>query len=75
MDTEILITMYLIGGAVAIGILLAASYYVWRWIFSVKRQLWNQQQQINILLMIAEKLGVDMQDSKINTISYYNNEK
>jgi hypothetical protein len=60
---------------IALIILLAVSYFFWRWIFALKRQLWNQKQQINLLLKIAEKLGVDMQDSEILHIRYGNNNK
>ena len=72
MDTPIFFTYVIIAG-IALIIVLAISYYLWRWIFSIKRQLWNQKQQINILLKIAEKLGVDMNGSEVSAINYKNN--
>lgn len=39
-------------------IVVAISYFFFRWVFSMKRQLWNQKAQINVLLKIADKLGV-----------------
>lgn len=63
--------------AIGIGIIafFAIAYYFYRWIFSINRQLWNQRQQINILLKIAEKLGVDSNDSELMTIRYENNNR
>ena len=45
-----------------------------RWVFSVKRQLWNQKQQINLLVKIAEKLGVP-NDDNMEKLSGLNNNK
>ena len=58
-------TIYIISGAIAFAAVLASTYYIWRWIFSIKRQLWNQKQQLNVLLKIAEKLGVDPYDKEM----------
>ena len=69
------IVTYIIIFGIGLIIFLSIAYYFYRWIFSIKRQLWNQKQQINLLLKIAEKLGVDMQDSDILTIKYNNNNK
>jgi hypothetical protein len=74
MDTPDIAVYFMVLGITLI-VILAISYYLWRWIFSIKRQLWNQRQQINILLKIAEKLGVDSKDSEILTIRYRNNDK
>lgn len=63
--------IYAIFGALGLAIGLLTTYSLWRWIFSIKRQLWNQQQQINLLLKIAEKLGVDPFETA--TIKYENN--
>ena len=69
------ITAYATTFVIAVILIPVISYFFWRWIFSVKRQLWNQKQQINLLLKIAEKLGVDTNDSEIKTIRYHNNDK
>jgi hypothetical protein len=53
------------------GAIITISYFVTRWIFDIKKQLWNQKQQINLLVMIAEKLGAD--EYKLKTIHYENN--
>lgn len=58
---------------ISIVIWLIVSYYFLRWIFSIKRQLWNQKQTINILIRIAEKLGIDEYDSQLRDIHYKNN--
>ena len=73
MDTPNLV-VYIIVGGLAVIVIIAISYYWFRWIFSIKKQLWNQQQQINLLIKIAEKLGVN-DDSEVKTIRYLNNEK
>lgn len=57
--------LYIFGLAIALIIVLAFCYYFTRWIFSMKRQLWNQKQQIRLLIMIAEKLGVPAQDVSV----------
>ncbi|HEU4576488.1 MAG TPA: hypothetical protein VFS36_15915 [Chitinophagaceae bacterium] len=48
-------------------------YVLFRWIFSIKRQLWNQKQQINLLIKIAEKLGVPKEE--VELIENKNNNK
>jgi uncharacterized membrane protein required for colicin V production len=68
------ITSYAVTFVIALILVPVISYFFWRWIFAVKRQLWNQKQQINLLLKIAEKLGVDMQDNEVKTIRYHNND-
>jgi hypothetical protein len=73
MDTSN-ITSYAVTFIIALILIPVISYYFWRWIFSVKRQLWNQKQQINLLLKIAEKLGVDIQDGEVKTIRDHNND-
>ncbi len=49
----------------AIVVLLAISYFLFRWIFSMKRQLWNQRQQITLLIKIAEKIGVPRSEVEV----------
>jgi hypothetical protein len=39
------------------------AFYVYRWIFSVRRQLWMQRQQLSILLKIADRLKVNDEDT------------
>jgi len=55
MDTAPLIVIIIVGLALWIAI----CYFGFRWIFSLKRQLWNQRQTLKLLIMIAEKQGVD----------------
>ena len=59
MDTQELI---LLGGAVGLLLVLIIGYYFIRWVFNIKRQLWNQQATITLLLRIAEKQGVTGED-------------
>jgi len=59
-----IIVIYILYSTIGIIVLLGIAYYFYRWIFSIKRQLWNQKQQINLLIKIAEKLGVDPDDTK-----------
>lgn len=54
---EITLEMLIVYSLIAIGILCAISYFLFRWIFSVKRQLWNQQATIKLLIMLVEKQG------------------
>lgn len=61
---------YLIGGTIAIILLIGVSYYLYRWIFSINRQLWNQKQQLIILAKIARKIGIE--DEEIGTIDKQN---
>lgn len=72
MDTPNLV-VYIIIGVFALIFLIAIIYYFYRWIFSIKRQLWNQKQQINLLVRIAEKLGVDENDDQLQSIKELNN--
>jgi hypothetical protein len=68
------ITNYIAIAVISIGIFLAIAYYLYRWIFSIKRQLWNQKQQINLLIKIAEKLGASEDfDGEIKKIKFQNN--
>lgn len=57
--------IYLLVAAVAVSLIIAIYYYLLRWVFSMKRQLWNQKAQINLLIKIAEKLGVQEELSDI----------
>jgi len=50
---------YLVIGLLALGVVLAAFYYLTRWALSMKRQLWNQKQMIRLLCIIAKRLGED----------------
>ena len=56
---------------ISLVLLLAISYFLFRWIFSIKRQLWNQKVQISVLIKIATKLGVP--HSEIDLIETFNN--
>lgn len=49
------------------------AYFFIRWVLSIKRQLWNQKAQINVLIKIAEKLGVPKDE--IDLIEKRNNTK
>jgi hypothetical protein len=60
-DTSTLVIYILL----AIVVLLAISYFLFRWIFSMKRQLWNQRQQITLLIKIAEKIGVPRSEVEV----------
>lgn len=51
--------MYLVFGIIGLILAIVVMYNLYRWIFSVKRQLWNQKMQIELLIIIAEKLGAD----------------
>ncbi len=57
---------------VAVAIL-AINYFFIRWVFDIKKQLWNQKQQINLLIKIAEKLGVDRYNDGLDEIQRKNN--
>jgi hypothetical protein len=68
------ISNYIAIAVIAIAIFLAIAYYFYRWIFSIKRQLWNQKQQINLLIKIAEKLGASEDyDGEMQAIKFHNN--
>jgi len=41
---------------------LVVAYYFIRFTFRLKRQLWNQRQQLTVLMKIAEKLGVPKEE-------------
>lgn len=60
----------LLYGVIALAILITAAYFGYRWIFSINRQLWNQRQQISLLIKIAEKLGVSEDDLHYTKIRY-----
>lgn len=68
-NEPLLIILWVVGIAVSIGI----AYFFTRWVFSIKRQLWNQKQQINLLVRIAKKLGVDENDEQLKAIIESNN--
>jgi uncharacterized membrane protein YdjX (TVP38/TMEM64 family) len=55
MENETLLWISLI--ALLLGI--AIMYFLFRWIFEIQRQLWNQKTVIDLLIKIAEKHGVD----------------
>ena len=59
--------------AMAIGVTIVILYFFLRWVFDVKRQLWNQKQQINLLIKIALKLGANENDDQLSTIWDQNN--
>jgi len=63
--------MYIFLGIIGLGLFLALSYYFTRWIFSIKRQLWNQKQIINLLIKLNRKNG--MPDDELDTIEQKNN--
>lgn len=48
---------YIFIAIVAVGLFFAISYFWYRFVFSIKRQLWNQKQMLIILIKIAEKSG------------------
>jgi hypothetical protein len=58
----------------SIDIFLLISYYLTRWILSIEKHLRNQKQQINLLLKIAEKIGVSQEDQSLQEINKKNNE-
>ena len=64
LDTDDPGTLFLIA-AFALAGSVAITYFLWRWVLSIKRQLWNQQQMINILIKIAEKNGVSPDELSI----------
>jgi hypothetical protein len=55
------------------GIAFAVYYYVTRFAHSIDRQLWNQQQIITLLLMIAREKGINPE--ALNEIEELNNKK
>lgn len=48
-------TAIIVLGGIGFIVLLVLVYYFTRFIFSIKRQLWNQKQTIELLLMLVEK--------------------
>lgn len=50
---------------VSVALILVITYFWTRFVFSMKRQLWNQQQQISLLIKIANKLGVHPSETEI----------
>jgi uncharacterized membrane protein required for colicin V production len=59
--------------AIAIGVIIIIFYFFLRWIFEIKKQLWNQKQQINLLILIAMKLVDDESKNQISAIWEENN--
>lgn len=57
---------------VAIVLIVAIWISIIRWVYKIKRQLWIQKQQLNVLLKIAEKLGVNV-DAEMVSIKEKNN--
>jgi hypothetical protein len=55
METGIIILLFTVFFTAYIII----AYFLFRWIFAVKRQMWNQKEQLLLLSKIAEKLEVD----------------
>ena len=49
----------------ALAVWLTLLFFFLRYTYRIKRQLWNQQQQINLLVMIADKLGVPEKEMEI----------
>jgi hypothetical protein len=68
-------TTWLLIIVAGIALWIVVTYYLLRFVFSIKRQLWNQRQQINILIRIAEKLGVNTDDEQLSNIQTRNNNK
>lgn len=66
-STVVLVSVLIIIAAIAFTCLLL------RWIFKIKRQVWMQKQQINLLIKIAEKLGVSPDDDQLENIRKRNN--
>jgi len=58
MDDGIFI-LIIIGGIILQSLFL---YVIIRWAMQIKRQIWNQRQQITLLLKIAVQLGVSEND-------------
>lgn len=69
------IVMYLIFGGMGLIFAVIIIYYFTRWVFSIKRQLWNQKQQIVILIGIAEKLGVNTNNNEFGAIKRANKDE
>lgn len=46
---------YLIFGAIALILFLVISYFWYRFVFSMKRQLWNQRMIVFLLARLAQK--------------------
>lgn len=67
MENETLLWISLI--ALILGIVV--MYFLFRWIFEIQRQLWNQKTTIDILIKIAEKQGVD--SDFLSTVQEKNN--
>ena len=59
--------------AMAIGVTIILFYFFLRQIFEIKKQLWNQKQQINLLILIAMKLVDDESKNQISAIWEENN--
>lgn len=55
MEQSDILIYVVVSAALTIGI----AYFLFRWIFEVKKQLWNQKQMVKLLCIIAKKLGED----------------
>ena len=49
----------------ALAVWLTLLFFFLRFTYRIKRQVWNQKQQITLLMMIAHKLGVPESDMEI----------
>lgn len=66
------LTTYAIAIGIGIFAFFAIAYYLYRWIFSIERQLWNQKMQIELLIIIAEKLGADTNNEDFQRLKQSN---
>lgn len=66
------LTTYAIAIGIGIFAFFAIVYYLYRWIFSIERQLWNQKMQIELLIIIAEKLGADTNNEDFQRLKQSN---
>lgn len=55
---EIELESYIIFGVIGLIALIAIYYFTTRWVFSIKKQLENQEKQIALLSEIAESLKI-----------------
>lgn len=71
MNTNELLVIYA-GALVAFFI---GMYYFLRFVFSLKRQLWNQQATIKLLIMLVEKqLGVSEEVAHLKELNSKNDD-
>lgn len=66
--------IYIFGGAILLILLLVISYFWYRFVFSIKRQLWNQKQTLNILIKIAQKSGAITADESGDLVKQMNSD-